>query len=220
MHSIRRSKTAVRTAAVLAAAALATTAALAQTASAHDHGGVRLNAHGFTIGVNKATGGSTNVTLDSGFASALAGLGVSAAPVSPASSPSAGVLSFPITGGAVVYVQRKHHGSPVEKAVAGWLRHSGGLTLTKGSTSVALTDLRINLSGGREGAIAGRVNGAGHEMRLFRMVDPKLNATDKSISASLVLSRPAADALNAAFGTTALTPHTVVGTVVIAPTFA
>ncbi len=78
-------------------------------------------------------GGATTLALDSGAAAALTSLGVTAAPVDPASAGSGG-LSFPITGGKLN-----------AKTFAGSVPHSGGISLSKGSTVVELTSFTINI---------------------------------------------------------------------------
>ena len=46
-------------------------------------------------------GGATTLTLDAGFAKALADNGVAAAPVAPATANEDGSIAFPITGGSL-----------------------------------------------------------------------------------------------------------------------
>lgn len=87
-------------------------------------------------------GVSTSVKLDAGFVSALQSLMVTPAPIAPATlDASTGVVSFPITGGNVTYYKP---GGPVEPYVQGTIHHSGGLSLTAGSTKVELTNFTID----------------------------------------------------------------------------
>ena len=65
--------------------------------------------------------------LDPGTAAALTSLGVTPGVIAPASATSAG-LSFPITD------------SPLRALHTGTITHSGGISLTAGSTQVDLTD--------------------------------------------------------------------------------
>jgi hypothetical protein len=74
------------------------------------------------------TSGATTVTLDPGAAAALQSLGVTAAPIGSDS------LSFSITGGTLD-----------ARTFAGTITHSGGIALSKGATSVALTDFQIGI---------------------------------------------------------------------------
>ena len=78
------------------------------------------------------TGGATSLALDPGTAQALTALGIAAAPAAPATASPDGSLAFPITAGKVN-----------AKSLAGSITHSGGLTLTKGSTAVTVTDFTI-----------------------------------------------------------------------------
>ncbi len=89
-------------------------------------------------------GGSTALKLDSRFASALSGAGVSVAPGSPARAGRGGV-SFPITGGRV------------DSATArGVYNHSGSLTFSAGNKRVTLRSLRVRI-GRRRGSLSARV---------------------------------------------------------------
>jgi hypothetical protein len=75
--------------------------------------------------------GATTLALDPGAAAALTDLGVSVAPVAPASAGDAGI-SFPIT-------------NPFRGALRTLkIKHSGGLALTAGDTTVELTDFNID----------------------------------------------------------------------------
>ena len=74
------------------------------------------------------TGGATTLTLDQGAANALQSLGIAAAPIGSDS------LAFPITGGKLD-----------AKTFAGTITHSGGIALTKGATTVQLTDFEIGI---------------------------------------------------------------------------
>jgi hypothetical protein len=100
-------------------ATIAALTLLGGTAQAHDRG----------------TGRSSSVTtlaLDPGAAQALTGLGVTPAPIAPAYATSRGELAFPITnrlGNALL---------------TGGIRHSGGISLTAGSTVVRLQNFIID----------------------------------------------------------------------------
>ncbi len=82
----------------------------------------------------RIAGGATSLALDPGAASALGSLGVSAAPLAPASATKTGALSFPITGGTVN-----------RKTLAGSITHSGGIRLAKGATVVDLKRFTIRI---------------------------------------------------------------------------
>src|SRR4051812_35239234 len=80
-------------------------------------------------------GGATTLTLDAGFAKALADNGVAAAPVAPATANEDGSIAFPITGGSL--------GDAVD------ITHSGGLTFSAGAASITATDYVVHAEGTR-----------------------------------------------------------------------
>ena len=86
-------------------------------------------------------GGSTAVALDSGFTGALTTLGLTPGTVGTATLDGSSI-SFPITGGSVVYWSPSGKYRPY---VQGIVEHDGsGLSLTAGSTVVDLTNFTIN----------------------------------------------------------------------------
>jgi len=79
--------------------------------------------------------GHTALAINPSTASALKGLGVSVAPIAPAAPSSNGNLNFPIT-------------NPITNALrTGEIDHSGGISLTAGSTTVDLENFTINVPG-------------------------------------------------------------------------
>lgn len=173
---------------------------------------------GLKTGVNKVKGGTTTLAVDAGSAAALAGAGISVTEVAPATVPTAGSFAFPITGGKLVYHKTKKAGSKSKskKRLSGYVTHSGGITLTKDTTLVTLSNLRINLSANKTGRIDAEV--ANTKLALAKLSNVTLNATNKQISATATLTSTAVQALNATFGTN-LTGTVPLGTVLIAPTF-
>ena len=169
---------------------------------------------GLKTGVNKAKGGTTTLTVDPAYATAITNAGITITAVLPAT----GTYVFPITGGKLVYHKTKKAGSKSKskKQLSGFVTHSGGISLTKGTTTATLSDLRVNLSANKTGRIDAKL-GTG-SLKLGKLSNVTINATDKSISATVTLTDAAIKALNAAYGTT-LTGTVVLGTVVIAPTF-
>ncbi len=153
----------------------------------------------------RTTGGDTALTLDPGAAAALTSLGISAAPIDPASANPDGSLAFPITGGKVNAT-----------TFAGKIKHSGGISLTDGSTTVELTEFNIQIDDAPDlTALLGpdRVS----------ILDLDLSGLDAGVSkggtitlanVSAALTPGAADALNGAFGTSAFTGGLVLGTTV------
>ncbi len=153
----------------------------------------------------RMTGGDTALTLDPGTAGALTGLGISAAPIDPASANPDGSLAFPITGGKVNAT-----------TFAGKIKHSGGISLTDGSTTVDLTEFNIQIDDAPDLTAAVGPN-------RISILDLDLSGLDAGVSeggtitlANVVatLTPGAAGALNAAFGTTAFTGGLVLGTTV------
>jgi hypothetical protein len=143
--------------------------------------------------------GSTTLAVDPGTLGALGSLGVSPGAVPPAQLNGA-TYAFPIT-------------SSLRRALrSGVIRHVGGISLTTGGTTVELTDFDIVLG---KGLLFGRVNGgdptalldldysrARIGFRYGRLVVGPIGTT---------LTQGAADALNTAFGVSALSDSTVIG---------
>jgi len=78
------------------------------------------------------TYGATTLQLDPGAVAALTGLGVTPAPIAPATATSTGELAFPITN------------KPFAALLSGTIRHSGGISLTAGATTVNLETFYID----------------------------------------------------------------------------
>lgn len=153
--------------------------------------------------------GATTVALDPGTAGALKSLGVSVAPTGSAYAGKAGI-SFPITLGVVDAAD-----------LTGQIRHSGGLVFAKGATKVFLSRFFIDID--EAPSLSGKVGatfGAGDRAELFSLdlSGLKVDAGSRHIVLSgvgLTLTAGAADALNAAFGTTAFTEGLPIGTATV-----
>ena len=76
--------------------------------------------------------GETTLKLDPAAIAALTGLGVAPAPIAPARALAADTLAFPITNSFRSALR------------SGQIRHSGGISLTAGATTVELTDFVID----------------------------------------------------------------------------
>ncbi len=154
-------------------------------------------------GAHVRTYGATTLQLDPGAAAALTSLGVTPGVIAPASATSAG-LSFPITD------------SPLRALHTGTITHSGGISLTAGSTQVDLTDFWINLIGRPN--LSAEVGGA-----RVRILSLDLSRARAHVSRGVLtlgpvtarLTQTAADALNSAFGVTAFTKGLVLGTATV-----
>jgi hypothetical protein len=148
--------------------------------------------------------GSTTLKLDKGTATALTSLGVAVAPISPSTAGSKGVR-FPITGGKVN-----------SKTLAGYIKHSGGLRLSAGSTVVDLKNFTINID--KKPDLVATVGDARVSILTLDLSKLKNDSSGKNIRLSGVkgsLTTAAADALNAAFGVTAFKKGLVLGTAAV-----
>jgi hypothetical protein len=135
--------------------------------------------------------GSTRVALSPVTAGALQTLGVAAAPVAPGTVVD-GDLSFPVTG------------VRLSRAFAGSITHTGGISLTAGSTAVRLTDFRIDLDA--DPRLTSRVGGS--SLRTLNLDASRARAgfSNRTVvirDVRATLSPDAATALNAAFGVSA-----------------
>ncbi len=206
--------------ALVALAATLTATALAAPKSpnpgkGHDHA----PAPGIHPGVSKPKAGSTVLTVDATTLTALTTAGVSVTPFGTATAVSP-AFTLPITGGSVVYKKANHgHGKGAhKKALAGNVLHAGsGLTLTKATTTVTISDLRVNLSAGKTGRIDATL-GSGR-LKLATLSNITVDPTSKSISATATLTPAAVAAMNTAFATTLPATGAPLGALVITPTF-
>lgn len=134
-----------RTAVGVAAAAVLVTgvgvSALAANAAPAQHAAASKAIPAPAAAVPEIFGGSTSVALDSGFTGALTSLGLTPGVLGTATLAN-GAVSFPITGGSVVYW---NPASKYRPYVQGIVEHDGsGLSLTAGGTEVDLTNFTIN----------------------------------------------------------------------------
>jgi hypothetical protein len=147
--------------------------------------------------------GATTLDVDPGTLGALESLRVAPGAVAPAKLEGA-TYSFPITNSLRSTLR------------TGVVRHKGGISLTAGATTVKLTDFHVRLL---EGKLYGKVNGAGPVALLdLDYSDLGLRFRGGRINIGPVgttLTQGAADALNAAFGVSALSDDTVVGDAII-----
>jgi len=148
--------------------------------------------------------GDTRLTLDPGAVSLLSGAGISAAPIGPATAVGAGVLQFPISGGALQTA-----------GPAGAVEHGGGLSLSDGSTTVDLTAFMINLDSAPD--LSAQVGSARVSILDLDLSGASIavGAGDGTVRVTGVrakLTAAAASALNAAFGTSAFAAGQLLGT--------
>jgi hypothetical protein len=138
--------------------------------------------------------GVTTLALDPAAAAALTGLGVTPAPLAPARVLPSGELAFPIT-------------NSLRNALrTGVIRHSGGISLTAGDTTVELRNFVIDPA---RGVLTARVGDARLPILDLDFSDARIKFRHGKLIVGPVggsLTQGAADALNAAFG---LEPGTV-----------
>ncbi len=150
-------------------------------------------------------GGSTALALDPGTAAALTSLGVTAAPAAPATARADGSLVFPITGGKVDI-----------KTLAGAIRHSGGITLSKGSTQVTVERFVIETAPSPK--LTAAVGNARIDLATLELSAAQTSVNGRRVRVSGVvakLTQGAADALNQAFQTNAFAAGLTIGTATV-----
>lgn len=161
------------------------------------------------------SGRTTSVALDAGFVEALGSLKLTPAPLGSAEISSAGVASFPITGGNVKY----YTPGTVSPYVQGLIAHDGsGLSLTGGGKTVELTDFSVDPG---KSLLTGKVTVDGEvaaeSAPLFfldgRTLKPLQTAGDTAVleGTTVKLKAEAAELLNQTFGVDALTEGLVIG---------
>lgn len=140
-------------------------------------------------------GGGTTLALDAGTAAALTSLGVTPSVIAPGTSEASG-LRFPITSGRLS-----------ARTLAGTIAHSGGIALTAGATEVELRNFRINITGSPN--LTAQVGDSSTRVPLtVDLATARTGISNRTAvvrGAKVSLSARSAAALNAAFGTTALT---------------
>jgi len=154
--------------------------------------------------------GETTVALSSGFLSALQSLGITPGVVAPTQL-NGTTVNFPINGGAIDLVSN-----------FGNIGHSGGLTLSNGSTVVGIQNFTIDTTGSSpvitglvlvNGAVAGRIT-------LFDLSIPRPDLPIRLYNKVLInlplvgvtLDGAAAQALNSVFHTNAFHSGIGIGT--------
>jgi hypothetical protein len=111
-------------------------------------------------------GGQTKLALDAGTAQALASLGIAPGLVGDAKANTDGRFGFPITGESVD-----------RESLAGRITHSGGISLTKGSTRVVLSRFVIDT---RAATLSARVGDDRIAILALDLSDPQSRATGAS----------------------------------------
>jgi len=182
---------------VLAVIALA--GALTVAASAHGGGGDKE-----AVAID---GGATLLTVDAGTLEALSGSGFAVEPIEPAQVSEA-------AGGEVTFAFPIAWGSLAASDLSGKIKHRGGLSFSKGGTTVGVKNFVIDTS---SGVLTAKVVGSRDRIPLLNLDLTNLQAFVFDDSAVLrgvgaTLTAEAATALNAAFGTDLFTEGLTVGT--------
>lgn len=152
-------------------------------------------------------GGSTRVTLSQTAAAALQSLGISLSTVPPGAADTLGRLNFPIDGRKIDLNE-----------TSGIVAHEGGIALTRGATTVQLTEFNLQLGADvfPQVALTALINGA-NRTPIF-LLDQTSSRTGVSrgqfvvTNVGLPLTAEGATALNAAFGVTGFTTGLDFGT--------
>jgi hypothetical protein len=148
--------------------------------------------------------GATTLALDPAAGQALASLGISAAPIDPASAPNDG-LRFPITGGKLD-----------AETFAGRVRHSGGIRLTRDATVVDLERFTIRVDDDPD--LTALVGGSRVSILSLDLtqLDAQVDGRRMTLAgARASLTAAAASALNQAFATDAFTEGLLLGTATV-----
>jgi hypothetical protein len=153
--------------------------------------------------------GATALAIDPGALSALASQGITPGIVGPATL-SGTTASFPVAGGKVNL-----------DLSAGVVRHAGGISLTKGATVVRLTDFDVRV--GATPQLFAAVTGGATKVAALDLdltgVTPAVDGRTITVSGVTArLTQGAADALNAAFATSAFTAGLVLGQATVSAT--
>ena len=147
-------------------------------------------------------GGDTSLSLAPATAAALQGLGVTVGNVPPAAANTAGALEFPVTG------QRIRANNFV-----GRISHSGGISLTAGTTTVELTSFDITVDASPD--LPALLGGSRTEILGLDLANSKTGVSNRQAVVTNVkasLTAGAATALNQAFGVTAFAEGLELGT--------
>lgn len=162
-----------------------------------------------TTEVSRVAGQSTSVDLDPATLSALTSLGVKPGTVGTATL-SGSTVTFPITGGfAAIHSNKSYQPGYIDGVI---LHQGSGLSFTKGSTTVDVTNFVVNPGNSMLYATVGN----DYHFPLFFLDGSAVQVTSVGGAVHLdgtkvELTPQAASALNSAFDTTALQPYTEVG---------
>jgi hypothetical protein len=164
-------------------------------------------AHAATL---KIKGGTTTLTFGAPAIESLTGMGIAIAPTQPATA-AGPALAFPIKSGSL-----KVSGRQVR---SGRVMHTGGMTLSTDTLTIALTKPVVSLAGRRSALDATTSFGGGAtlatQMATLDLSRAKTSLTAKRLKLTGVkvkLTKLAAEAMNGGFAVTGFTPGFEIGT--------
>jgi len=199
---------------ILSRAAVGLTAVLAVAVTVSACSSSQSNSKKPVADISTLTGKMTQVTLDSGFTTALTTLKLTPGTTGTATLDN-GVLSFPITGGHVTYYKP----GTVSPFVQGDIQHQGsGISLTAGSTKVELTNFDIDPGASKlYGDVSVNGSQAASHAYLFYLDGTTLKALQTVGNTAILegtkveISPDAAGLLNKTFNTDAVKADLLVG---------
>jgi hypothetical protein len=151
----------------------------------------------------KLKGDDTTLAPDAETFGALTDAGFQIAPAGPAEARDDGSIAFPITRGRVN-----------SKTLAGFIAHSGGLSITKGETTVTARRFVIRTDK-KKPFLTARVGGGRLRLLELRSIEREDSGGKVIVTARATLAKPAAKALNSAFHTDVFKKGTAIGTATV-----
>ena len=147
----------------------------------------------------KLKGDDTALTLNADTAKALTDAGYTVAPVGAAEARDDGSIAFPITGGRV---------NP--ETLRGFIAHSGGLSFSKGDTTVVARRFVIRTDS-KKPYLTARVGGGRLKLLTLGSIERNDRGGKIVVTAHVALAKQAAKALNGAFDTNVFKRGTSIG---------
>ncbi len=161
----------------------------------------------------KVKGGSTALTFAPAAAQQLVAMGITLAPIAPATAGAGGAIVFPIASGKLKVTSGKH------PKITGTVADRGGITLSNQIVSIALNQPSVALAGKQSALNAtSSIGGSAPlaiQMATLDLSKAKLSITSKRVKISGVnvkLTGLAASSMNAAFSVTGFTTGFLIGT--------
>ena len=164
----------------------------------------------------KVKGGTTTLTFAPPAAQQLAAMGITFAPLAPATMTPAAAVAFPISSGKLKVTSGKH------PKLTGTVALRGGMSLANQIVSIALNSPSAVLAG-RQSVLNAKSSIGGSaplpiQMATLDLSKAKATVTSKRVTLSgvkLKLTQLAAASMNAAFSVNGFTPGFEIGTVAL-----